>query len=62
MIDPYTGCPDAQLEPDDDMTYTHVCCVCGEPIAQYESYYDINDDTMHDYCVMDYVEQFKVVV
>lgn len=54
MTDPYTGCPERALEPPTRDTYLDVCCVCGEPIALCEPYYDFGGDTVHEDCLLAY--------
>lgn len=35
------------------------CCICHKPILIWETYYEIEDELIHDDCIFDWVSQFR---
>lgn len=40
--------------------YLCKCAQCGEPVYDYEEYYDFDGDKVHEDCMLAWVEQYKV--
>ena len=35
------------------------CAHCGDPVLDYEEYYEINGELIHGDCILDWLEKFK---
>lgn len=42
-----------------DVPSRGVCAVCNQPIPTWDTYYEIEDELIHDDCIYDWTSQFR---